>query len=377
MENVNIFCGDALNELKKLPDKIVQTCITSPPYWNLRDYGVEGQIGLEETPDEYVNNLVAVFREVNRVLRDDGTLWLNLGDSYMSHLAISKNVGGFEGAQMRKNQDYSDSRIIGKKARPQAIGLKDKDLVGMPWLMAFALRNDGWYLRSDIIWSKSNIMPESVRDRPTQAHEHIFLFAKSARYYYDSDAIRETSEWGQEYNNPEWNVQRRITNEQKGLGNSNAQGSGFSNWQPSYGRNKRNVWHVNTRPYPGAHFAVYPPELIEPCVLAGSSDQACPECGAPWQRKIERPKAPEEITREMMPAWLEANPPQTIGWEPTCDCKDNDGSSASIVLDPFLGSGTTGFVAVQNRRRFIGIELNEKYVDIAMGRLKEIQVALF
>jgi len=281
--------------------------VTSPPYWGLRDYGVEGQLGLESTPEEYVSKMVEIFREVKRVLRDDGTLWLNLGDCYCG----TGNKGEY------KDPKYLDGRNGQKVALNNKIkGLKSKDLVGIPWMVAFALRADGWYLRQDIIWHKPNPMPESVTDRCTKAHEYIFLLTKSGRYYYDADAIREphsSTPWGKGENGS-------IGKPNVGWLGQNA--SDKSGWWLSgragnhpRGRNKRTVWSIPTRPFKGAHFAVFPPDLIKPCILAG-----CPEGG--------------------------------------------------IVLDPFMGSGTTGMVAAMYQRNFIGFELNQEYCKMAEKRIE-------
>lgn len=304
-----ILTGDALTILKTLDSGVVQTCITSPPYWSLRDYNVDGQLGLEPTPEEYIARLVEIFAEVKRVLRDDGTLWLNIGDSYTS------------GDRTWRDPDKKNPARAMKYRPPTPDGLKPKDLIGVPWKVAFALQADGWYLRSDIIWSKPNPMPESITDRPTSAHEHVFLLAKSQRYFYDADAIREPHleislnriEYGLKHRHPD-NV---------GIGippvDTDRMGERFCN--PA-GRNKRNVWTVATKPFSGAHFAVFPPALIEPCVLAGSAD-------------------------------------------------------GDTVLDPFCGSGTTGEVAYKHRRKFIGIELNPEYVKLAEKRLREVEVVMF
>jgi DNA modification methylase len=294
--DATILVGDVRQRLADVPSESVRTCVTSPPYFGLRDYGVEGQIGLEQTPDEYVAELVAVFREVRRTLTDNGTLWLNLGDSYAAQRGgtempaetlaggvggVSKNFDAYRGrgfsAKMLEGQESAPSRnapVAHRNAR--AFGLKHKDLIGAPWRVAFALQADGWYLRQDIIWHKPNPMPESVRDRCTKAHEYVFLLSKSERYYFNTEAMQEPSEGGGR-------------------------------------RNKRSVWTVPTRPFREAHFATFPMELIAPCVLAGSA----------------------------------------VG---------------DVVLDPFNGSGTTGIVATNNDRRYVGIELNPEYAEISRKR---------
>jgi DNA modification methylase len=229
MKKHRIIQGNALEVLKTIPDGVIQTCVTSPPYWGLRDYGIEGQLGAENTPEEYVQKIIEVFAQVRRVLKDDGTLWVNLGDSY---------AGGGQGG----HRDKKAAKGVQMRSLNIAPGLKPKDLVGVPWMVAFALRSDGWFLRSDIIWNKPNAMPASVTDRPTTAHEYIFLLSKSARYHYDIDAIREPY---------------KDTGESKFRKNP-------------LGRNKRTVWDVATNPFKGAHFATFPEALVEPCILAGS-----------------------------------------------------------------------------------------------------------
>jgi len=264
-----VFHGDAEVLLKKLPADFCRCCITSPPYWGLRDYNAAGQIGAEDDPQEYIQRLVSIFEEVRRVLTADGTLWLNIGDSY-----TSGNRG------YRAPDKKNPVRAMSYRAKTP-IGLKPKDLVGIPWRLAFALQQTGWYLRSDIIWEKPNCMPESVKDRPTRAHEYIFLFSKSPKYYYASANVRESN-----------------------------------------GRNRRTVWSIPTEPFLGAHFATFPPKLVEPCVLAGSR--------------------PDD-------------------W----------------VLDPFFGSGTVGVVCEQQRRKYVGIELNTKYVQLAVERIQNTERLLF
>ena len=278
--NYQIILGDCLQSMQSLKEKSINCCVTSPPYFGLRDYGVDGQIGLEETPEQYVAKMVEVFREVRRVLRDDGTLWLNIGDSY---------AGGNTSGRWREGSARADGNVRGDGATSRrnrngngaVAGIKPKELIGIPWMLAFALRADGWYLRQEIIWHKPNPMPESVKDRCTKAHEQIFLLTKSPRYYFDSEAMKEVA----------------------------VDGTGS--------RNRRSVWSVATRPYKGAHFATFPPALIEPCILAG-----CPVDG--------------------------------------------------VVLDPFGGSGTTAGVAIKNGRRAILCELNPDYAEMVAERVRSI-----
>jgi len=262
----SILVGDALHILRDIPDQTFSCCVTSPPYWGLRDYGIDFQIGAESKLEHYVENLRLVFSEVRRVLTDDGTLWLNIGDSYTSG-----------GRTWRASDKKNPARAMGY--RPDTPdGLKPKDLIGVPWRVAFALQDDGWYLRSDIVWYKPNCQPESVQDRPTRSHEYLFLLSKSERYYYDHEAVREPA-------------------------NDNGRK-----------RNRRSVWQVNTEAYPGAHFATFPPALVEPCVVASTP-------------------------------------------------------SGGVVLDPFFGSGTVGEVCIGLGRRFVGIELNPEYAKLARQRL--------
>lgn len=380
MNTCEIRQGDCLDLLRQMPDESVNCCITSPPYWGLRDYGtaqwqggdpecshkrdskqseltqtwhrnLEGavgdgiykhkckrcgaerkdrQIGLELTPESYVQKMVDVFREVKRVLRDDGTLWLNIGDSYNgsggNHQPHHKNETGFQGK-------IGAEKYKGKGRHIDTDGLKPKDLVGIPWMLAFALRDDGWYLRQDIIWHKPNPMPESVTDRCTKAHEYIFLMTKSANYHFDNEAIKEDSVWDVDGTG----TIKRAERQREGLKSNPTEmkngirikypngkhGDGQQSPKTIYGkRNKRSVWSVNVKPYKEAHFATFPKELIEPCVLAG-----CPKDGT--------------------------------------------------ILDPFGGSGTTGEVAIENGRNAILLELNPEYVKLAEQRIKTTQPPLF
>lgn len=311
-----LIIGDCRKVLASLPDESVDCCVTSPPYFGLRDYGKDGQIGLEQTPDAYVHELVGVFREVRRVLRDDGTLWLNLGDSYARAGGWSDN-SGLDGAKRGESGRAKTNMTGGFISQKLAAGLKTKDLIGIPWRVAFALQADGWYLRQDIIWSKPNPMPESVTDRCTKAHEYIFLLSKSQRYHYDAEAIAELAEYGEAHAKKatSWGTHRKHPNK------NNVQKYAFAGDNHTCGkdskgnfvRNKRSVWTVTTKPCREAHFATYPPDLILPCVLAG--------------------------------------------------CRPS-----GTVLDPFNGAGTTGLVSLSNGRRYVGIELNPDYAEISMRR---------
>lgn len=298
---VVLLHGDCREILPQLKHESIQCCVTSPPYWGLRDYGTDGQIGLEDTPERYTERMSEVFVGVSKALRQDGTLWLNLGDTYM----------GSWGATSHDLNEKAKSAGYNYRP-PQSVrhsSLKPKDLVGIPWRVAFALQADGWYLRSDIIWHKSNPMPESVTDRPTKAHEYIFLMSKEAKYYYDNEAIKEPAQdWG-ERDRSNWS--RRIHANKMGI--KPHMGGEKANFKEN-GCNKRSVWTIATKPYPGAHFAVFPPELIEPCILAGT--------------------------------------------------KEGD-----IVLDPFGGSQTVGYVCKKHKRRYIGIDINAEYLDLAPERI--------
>lgn len=310
---MKVLQGDCLQVLKSLPDGSAQMCVTSPPYYGLRDYGVDGQIGLEETPEQFIEKLVDVFREVHRVLKDDGTLWVNIGDSYNgsggNHKPEHKNDTGFQGA--------IGARYGGRGNRIDS--LKPKDLIGIPWMLAFALRADGWYLRQDIIWQKPNPMPESVKDRCTKCHEYLFLLSKSQGYYFDSDAIKErcvSDDARPSAKHPIGGVRRPES------GDVHHRTASGNEWNASEFRNKRDVWTVTTKPYSGAHFATFPEDLIKPCILAGS--------------------------------------------------KEGD-----LVLDPFNGAATTGVVCKRLKRDYLGIELNPEYVKLSLERLEKTDVEVY
>lgn len=348
MNGIVIHHGDVREVLPTLADESVNCVVTSPPYWGLRDYGVVGQLGLERTPEEYISKMVAVFREVRRVLRADGTLWLNMGDSYSNDTkwggsSGGKNytsaLGGYQGQRVRRGKDCDPKRGNAAPGQPLHHGYskcKPKDLCGIPWLLAFALRTDGWYLRQDIIWSKPNPMPESVTDRCTKAHEYIFLLSKSERYYYDQKAVLEPVTGGAHargdgvnpkcYNGSSFTEGKTAApRENVGQGPRKSYSMPKSKQNPSFSaagnelveaRNKRSVWSVATQPFPDAHFATFPEELIKPCILAG-----CPAGGT--------------------------------------------------VLDPFGGSGTTALVARDNGCKAILVELSAEYIEIAKKRLSQ------
>lgn len=436
---VRILAGDCRDILRTLPDQSVHCCVTSPPYFGLRDYQtatwegndsecnhqvgeirtgmgmatlseqyrgggkkaadpkpmfaksecphcgarrVDQQMGLEPTPDEFVAGMVDVFREVRRVLRDDGTLWLNIGDSYGREPGKGQHKPGDSG----KHGYIYDAG--GGRASSTAIGgdVKPKDLIGIPWMLAFALRADGWYLRSEIIWHKPNPMPESVTDRPTKAHEQIFLLTKSPRYYYDAEAIKEPADPS--------SLARLDQNIAGQVGSARAHAGGKTNGaMKAVGgvfRNARSVWTIATKPFTEAHFATFPPDLPERCIKAGTSERGCcAACGAPWLRVVEKNLVPtakaakrnvvdqrdyaadakdQGANRQKnghVPGW--ARQDITLGWRPSCQC------DASIipctVLDPFGGAGTTGLVADRLQRHAILIELNPEYAEMARRRI--------
>ncbi|HET7177373.1 MAG TPA: site-specific DNA-methyltransferase [Solirubrobacterales bacterium] len=428
--SAHVLCGDALDVLATLPHGFAQTCVTSPPYWGLRDYGVpprvwggdpgcrhrwgagergrrsdllpseqsrsvgrlgrderqgaaglqggrfcrrcgawKGCLGLEPDPDLYVSHLVAVMREVRRVLRSDGTLWLVLGDSF---------------AAGRSYQVRDAKRGEPGGALPARVpsGLKPKDLIGIPWRVAFALQADGWWLRSDIVWAKPNVMPESVTDRPTRAHELVFLLAPSRRYFYDAEAVREGDQGRRSGNG-------FIRPERLSYGGAEeARGQEFE-WVGGAGRNRRSVWTVPTQCFKGAHFATFPEALIEPCVLAGSSPAACRVCGAPWRRIVDARRLLDG-RHEIKGSWTESRRRgssgrailptgvghwrvevrrQTVGWEASCE-HDAPGARCT-VLDPFAGAATAGIVAQRHGRDFLGVELSGRYARMARSRLRE------
>ena len=429
----SVIQGDCVAGMRTLPDGCVHCCVTSPPYYGLRDYGtatweggdpecdhqrpplggsgessvvssdangakkaacrtqqyretcgrcgavrIDQQIGLEDTPENYVAKLVGVFREVRRIMRPDATLWLNIADSYASG-----------GGTPRPGEGKVAGRGANRNGVTVPVGCKPKDLIGIPWMLAFALRADGWYLRSEIIWAKPSPMPSSVRDRPTTAHEQMFLLAKQPRYFYDAQAIAEKA---------------------KTAGKPIKTAAG---WDTSVGAvqaptaNKRSVWRIASRSYKGAHFATYPPKLVEPCVLAGTSAKGvCPACGAPWAREVKKDRRatrPGDGSKVYPPVGGYVTPPgqtpntrsrkasqevgnrdperhvtttETVGWKPSCGCDAGEAIGA-IVFDPFAGSGTTLAVAVNHGRRGLGTELNADYLTLIEARMRTITPTLF
>ena len=301
MNTAEILVGDAIARLRELGDGSVRTCVTSPPYWGLRDYGNDGQLGMEGSPQEFVENLCQVFDEVARVLTDDGTVWVNLGDSYNGAAPNRSGANGFNDGRTNRDKRFSVGGVQ---------GLKPKDLVGIPWRFAFAMQDRGWYLRQDIIWAKPNPMPESVTDRCTKSHEYIFLFSKQAKYFFDHEAIQEPAI----HANDKRNGKGRHTYTGKRAENDGLVQQSFVTVNDT--RNKRSVWNVGVASFKDAHFAVYPPALIEPCVKAGSAE-------------------------------------------------------GDTVLDPFSGSGTTGEVALKLGRNYIGCELNPDYARLSEKRITE------
>ena len=384
---IEVIKGDCIESLKKLEDESINTCITSPPYWGLRNYNdEEKQLGMEDMPEEFVDNLVKVFREVKRVLRDDGTVWLNLGDSY----AMSSIRGGtkkFSG-NVGSHNHYEKSIKKGKRNIP--IGLKPKDLIGIPWRVAFALQQDGWYLRQDIIWNKPNPMPESVKDRCTKAHEYIFLLSKSPKYYYDNEAIKDDAKF------PDGPTAADAI--RKGVGDPKMQTrNGLHKIGANPKRNKRSVWAVTTKPFTGAHFATFPMDLIEPCVLAGCPEKVCVKCGEPYQREVElgdydlehqklsggdtegkyfgastkdyaqnKAQDASETKKRILESMRHR---KDLGVVKQCDC-ETDETRPGVVLDPFAGSGTTAVVASGHNRDAVLLELNEEYIELAIDRIK-------
>lgn len=377
--NWRVIVGDVINGLRTLPANSIHCCVTSPPYWGLRDYGVAGQLGQEPTPELFVSSMVAVFDEVRRVLRPDGTCWVNMGDSYaatgknrtVAQATAKSGLTGGLGTQCASLKQQS--KVVG--------GLKAKDLVGIPWRLALGLQASGWWLRDCIVWHKPNVMPESVRDRSSRAHEYIFMLAKSRKYYFDQVAISEKAVTGHNgshfHKGKTGETQHRCSDKPR------------DDYET---RNPRSVWAITLKSFKGAHFATFPPELPMKCILAGTSAVGCcPACGAPWKRLTEktrvatRPGTDSKVNRassqpgspfEQHSGTVAGNRDpkrhitrvETTGWIQGCKCEPAD-PTRSKVLDPFSGSGTTGMVATELNCEYIGCELNPEYAAMTVKRI--------
>ena len=386
MSESNIIVGDCRQILETLPEQSVQCVVTSPPYWGQRDYGVDGMIGLEADVYTWLAVMVEVFRGVRRVLRDDGTVWLNLGDKY----AGSGGAGG----------DYNPGGLKagvtgGPSASTKQSGFKQKDLMGLPWRLAFALQDDGWYLRRDIIWHKPNPMPESATDRPATAHEYVFLLTKQPKYFYDQDAVRrpvaESSiqRVNQNNGNPKFDGAR-----ERRMNSTVTTGDTLdpAKLVPENGAALRSVWKIATQAFSGPHYATYPEKLVEPCIMAGTSEAGeCPECGVPWKRVTadptyskHRPSAGDDPRSrsddKQAKGYFEGlhgyrgnnllrDAPVTTGWQQSCEHPAPP--VPQTVLDPFSGAGTTGLVAARFDRNYIGIELNPEYAEMSRKRIAD------
>lgn len=390
-----LHCGDALEVLQGMADESVHTVVTSPPYFGLRAYnGGDREIGIEERPEDYISNLVSIFRETRRVLRDDGTIWIVIGDGYATQPkgnpgSRSKGLTNNGDCAAEASQHRTKSTIVG--------GLKQKDLIGIPWMLGLALRDDGYFLRDVVIWAKScsgnyrggSCMPESVRDRTVKSFEYVLMLTKNPRYYYDAQAIAEPCAELERKQSEKRRLMRmnRGVVSLNGLGQTSkgVDGGAVITHEMKSGatRNRRAVWTISTQPFKGSHFACFPLKLVEPMILAGSSERGCcPKCLAPYQRITEKTKIKrnrpnsltkrtgEEGTGNFCPNDTAGVSTKTLGWEPTCTCDAGEPIPCTI-LDPFSGAATTGIAAVRNGRRYVGIDLNEDYNEIARKRFKK------
>lgn len=366
------YTGDCRDLLAKLPDESVHCVVTSPPYFALRDYGVDGQLGLETTSEEYIATMVEVFRDVRRVLRKDGCLWMNLGDTY-----VRDGVGGGRGSGTLSSNAHNESAKASSKVNTMKSGLRCKNMLGIPWRTALALQADGWYLRLDIIWEKTNPIPESVPDRPSRSHEYVFLLSRSERYYYDKEAVsRPVSGTAHPRGR---GMHPKADDPGKGVRANESYSTAVVDLVKT--RNLRSVWQIPTQPYKSGHFAAFPEKLAEPCILSGSAPKCCGVCGAPWVREIEvhytnpgnrTTNGPRSLARRHeTPGFHTRRERQirTLGWNSSCDHDDDSGRS--IILDPFLGTGTVGQVAERHGRLWLGFELNPAYETLWRERTSQ------
>ena len=400
---MTLFVGDVLDYAAQLAPQSIQTIVTSPPYFGLRRYLPTDhpmramEIGTEQTPEEYVERLVAVFRALRPALKDDATLWINIGDSYCTRSASRKQgnrdvIRAFADGELPSWREYAEQGRVRYSSTLRDSGLKDKDLIGIPWLLAFALRADGWWLRSEITWAKVSVMPESIRDRPTSSTEKIFLLAKSASYFCDMDAIREPYAEGSKdrYRYQFGNGESAAVNKSPAIGD----GSGHNAEMNPLGRNARNFWLLGPDAYPGSHYATFPREIPRRAILAGTSARGeCSRCGKAWRRVVEtdNPSKDANIGIDMSGGAARTANPQTsagmhrngggvyssrvsVGWEPQCSCSAP--IVPQIVCDPFMGSGTTARVAIEEGRRWTGCDIDERNARLVEGRTDGAQVRM-
>jgi len=386
--------GNCLEVLQELPDASVHCCVTSPPYYSHREYdggvfkwpdGWVGQIGREPSPEMYRDHLLMIFKEVHRVLRSDGTLWLNLGDGYTNARGRRSQVAQTINHGKNRGDVFHGNRID-LTGHPS---LKNKDLIGTPWRMAFMLQENGWWLRHGVVWHKPNCMPESITDRPTSNHEFVFMLTKAERYYYDSVAVLEPAD----YDGRKDTIMKGSQKYSSGGGDQNYQSRQHERWPQSLedgspARNKGSVWKISNSGLQEAHYAAFPKLLVEPCILASTSPRVCEHCGAPWKRDVEIIRG--EPVKSLSHKYDEDNENpnkggksyrpiierKTIGWNPTCKCENNTGAGKAIVLDPFGGSGTVGLVADEHGRDWVLIDASLKYSEIAARRMHNNNMGL-